>query len=95
MKRLVVALRLLGIGFLLHALMLVGADEITSFENGYIRTIRSLDQILKLYGADPEPAVMALPAWLSPAFAWVLSLPGWGAFAVIGVVLAAIFRVRD
>ena len=95
MQRLAVVPRLIGILFMLHALMLLGADEISSIENGGIRTIRSLEHILTLYRADPEPLLMALPAWLSVGFAWILSLPGWGVLAAIGAVLAAVFRARD
>jgi hypothetical protein len=95
MQKLVIVPRWLGIGLLLHALMLLGADEISSIENGGIRTIRSLGRILTLYRADPEPLLMSLPAWLSVALAWILALPGWGVLAVVGAALAIIFRARD
>ncbi len=95
MQKLVIVPRLLGIGLLLHALMLLGADEISTIENGGIRTIRSLGRILTLYRADPEPLLMSLPEWLSTGLAWVLALPGWGVLAVIGAALAVIFRTRD
>lgn len=87
--------RIIGMLFLLHALMLLGADEISTIENGGIRTIRSLGRILTLYRADPAPFLEVLPGWLSAAFGRVLSMPGWGVFAVIGGVLAALFRARD
>jgi len=95
MQKLIIVPRLLGIGLLLHALMLLGADEISSIENGGIRTIRSLGRILTLYRADPEPLLMSLPGWLSVGLAWVLSMPGWGVLAAIGAALAVIFRARD
>jgi len=95
MQKLAVIPRLVGILLLLHALMLLGADEISSIENGGIRTIRSLGRILTLYRADPEPLLMALPGWLSAALGWVLSLPGWGVLAAVGAALAAFFRARD
>ncbi len=95
MQKLVIVPRLLGIGLLLHALMLLGADEISTIENDGIRTIRSLGRILTLYRADPEPLLMSLPEWLSTGLAWVLALPGWGVLAVIGAALAVIFRTRD
>src|SRR5262245_21793808 len=94
-QKLIVAARLLGILLMLHALMLLGADEISTIENGGIRTIRSLEQILTLYRADPEPSLASLPEWLAGALSWVLSLPGWGVLATIGAALAAIFRSRD
>ena len=94
-QKLTVVPRLLGILLMLHALMLLGADEISTIEAGGIRTIRSLARILTLYRADPEPFLMSLPEWLAGAMAWVLSLPGWGVLAIIGGALAAIFRARD
>ena len=95
MQKLVLVPRWLGILLLLHALMLLGADEISSIENGGIRTIRSLGRILVLYRADPEPLLMSLPAGLSAGLAWVLSMPGWGVLAVVGAALAVVFRARD
>lgn len=95
MQRLAIVPRLLGILLLLHALMLLGADEISSIENGGIRTIRSFGRILTLYRADPEPFLMSLPEWLAGGVGWVLSLPGWGVLAAVGAVLAAVFRARD
>ncbi len=95
MQKLAIVPRLFGILLLLHALMLLGADEISSIENGGIRTIRSFGRILTLYRADPEPFLMSLPEWLAGGLGWVLSMPGWGVLAVIGGVLAAVFRARD
>ena len=95
LAKLAVIPRIIGILLLLHALMLLGADEISTIENGGIRTIRSLGRILTLYGANPAPLVEALPAWPSAALGWVLSMPGWGVFATIGGALAALFRAQD
>ena len=95
MKRLAVFLRMVGMLFLAHALMLVGADEISTIENGGIRTIRSLARILALYGADPAPFVMGLPTWLAGAVNWLLAVPGWAVFTLIGAALAAVFRARE
>jgi len=95
MKRLVAFLRIVGMLFLAHALMLLGADEISTIENGGIRTIRSAAQILTLYGADPAPFVMNMPEWLATAMNWVLALPGWGVLTVLGGTLAAVFRSRE
>jgi hypothetical protein len=95
MRKLIPVPRWFGILLMLHALMLLGADEISSIENDGVRTIRSLGRILMLYRADPEPFLMSLPEWLSASLAWVLSLPGWGVLAAVGAVLATIFRARD
>ena len=78
MRIVLIVLQWTSIVFIAHALMLIGADEITTLERGGILTIRSLQQILVLYNADPT-------AWLSttmPAIAAikmasiVLSIPG-------------------
>ena len=95
MKKLAVVLRIAGMLFLAHALMLVGADEISTIENGGIRTIRPLARILTLYGADPAPFVMGLPDWLAGAANWLLAVPGWAVFTLIGAALAAVFRARE
>jgi hypothetical protein len=94
MAKLIVVPRILGMLFLAHALMLLGADEITTIEMGGIRTIRSLDTILTLYGVDPKPWLMTLPGWLAGALTTVLSWPGWAVLAGIGSVLAYVCRDR-
>ena len=94
MAKLIAVPRILGMLFLAHALMLLGADEITTIEMGGIRTIRSLDTILTLYGADPKPWLMTLPQWLAGALSTAISWPGWAVFAGVGAVLAYAFRDR-
>jgi len=93
-KVVAVPLRIVGMLLLAHALMLVGADEISTIENGGIRTIRSLDAILTLYRADPKPLLMGLPESAASALTVVMSLPGWLVLAVMGAVLAYAFRDR-
>ncbi len=88
-------LRILGMLFLAHALMLLGADEISSLEMGGVRYIRPLDAILVLYGADVKPFAMALPEWLQSAVLFLIWLPGWAVFAGIGGLLAGLFRTRE
>jgi hypothetical protein len=96
MKKYVVAgVRVLGIVLVAHALMLLGADEIATIEAGGIRTIRSLEYILTLYGADPKAWNMNLPAPLATAAVSIMSLPGWAVLAAIGGVLAFIARQRE
>jgi hypothetical protein len=58
-----------------HALMLIGADEITTIESGGFRTIRTLEHILTLYGADPKAWGMVLPSPIAMAVVAILSLP--------------------
>jgi hypothetical protein len=94
-KGILIGLRFTGIVFVAHALMLLGADEVSSIEAGGVRVIRSLDRILTLYGADPKPLEMALPAWLSEPFVVLFSLPGWAVFGIVGGVLSFIARNSD
>jgi len=95
MKYLLLALRVLGILLVVHALMLIGADEISTIEAGGVRTIRSLDHILTIYRLDPKPWVASLPAVLQGSFGFVLSLPAWGVLVVAGVLIGFVARVRE
>jgi len=96
MSRIIVtAVRILGLVLIAHALMLIGADEISSIEAGGIRTIRSLGHILTLYGADPMTWLLAMPAALQRAFTAILALPGWAVLAGLGGLLALLTHVRD
>ena len=88
-------MRVLGIVLVAHALMLIGADEITTLETGGVRTIRTLEHILTLYGADPKAWNMDLPAPLVMAAAAIMSLPGWAVLAAIGGVLGIVARPRE
>jgi hypothetical protein len=89
-RRVVSGLRILGILIFAHALMLLGADEISTIEKGGIRTIRSLGDILTLYGADPD-------GWNSApsVVGFVLALPGWGVLAALGGLIVFVTRRRD
>jgi len=78
-----------------HALMLIGADEITTIESGGFRTIRTLEHILTLYGADPKAWGIVLPAPIAMAVVAILSLPGWAVLAAIGGVLSFVARPHE
>ena len=95
MARLLVICRILGILLVAHGLMLLGADEISTIENGGLRTIRSLDTILTLYRADPKPLLTALPVGLGQGLGAVLSLPGWGVLFAVGGLMAFAARERN
>ena len=95
MRSLFASLRVLGIILVAHGLMLLGADEISTIENGGLRTIRSLDTILALYRADPKPWLMALPAAVSHGAEAAFSLPGWLVLFVVGGGLVFVTRGRD
>jgi hypothetical protein len=94
-KYFVAGIRVLGIVLVAQALMLLGADEIATIEAGGVRTIRSLEYILTLYGADPKAWDMALPAPLAMAAVMIMSLPGWAVLAALGGVLAFVTRQRE
>jgi hypothetical protein len=94
-KYLLASVRIVGIILVAHALMLIGADEISTLEAGGVRMIRSLGTILMLYGADPISWLESLPQPLAGIVSTVLSWPGWGVLVVIGGVLSAAARPRD
>ena len=95
MKYLLLVLRVLGILLIVHALMLIGADEISTIEAGGVRTIRSLDHILTIYRLDPKPWEASLPPMLQGIFGWVMSLPAWAVLTVAGVLIGFVARVRE
>jgi hypothetical protein len=93
-KYFIIGMRILGIVLVAHALMLIGADEITTIESGGVRTIRSLEHILALYGADPKTWALGLPAPFARAVAAIMVLPGWAVLAAVGV-LGIVARPRE
>ena len=95
MKYLLFALRLLAILLIAHALMLIGADEITTIEAGGVRTIRSLDHILTIYRLDPKPWETALPVMVQGLAGRVMSLPAWAVLAGLGVAIGFLARARE
>ena len=90
-----VVMRLISLILIVTALMLLGADAVTSLERGGDLTVRSLGTIWGLFN----------PASLNAAKSWVqnhaafmaqgvyssLALPGWAVTGVIGVILAFVF----
>jgi hypothetical protein len=88
------ALNWLGLILVAHSLMLLGADEITTIEEGGILTVRSLGRILTLYGADPLPWLGALSGVPASALASVLSWPAWAVLFFAGGFTALVTRER-
>lgn len=90
-----VFLRLVSLVLIVIALMLLGADAVTSLEKGGEVTVRSLDTVWGLM----NPGVLdAFKRWVQDNAAFAarfvysfLGLPGWGVAGVIGVILAFIF----
>ncbi len=94
-----VILRLLSLVLVVAALMLLGADAVTSLENGGKIMVRSLDQVWSLFDKSAVIAFHAwctahLPGFLARGLFAVLSLPGWAATGVPGIILAFLFGRR-
>ncbi|HTP77504.1 MAG TPA: hypothetical protein VMJ73_11060 [Rhizomicrobium sp.] len=91
-----VILRIVSLLLIVAALMLLGADAISSLENGGKLIVRSLDQVWSLFD---KPGVDAFHVWLGrhlpgPLPAWIgaiFSIPAWAATGVPGAVLAFLF----
>lgn len=91
-----VALRFVSLVLLVIALMLLGADAVTSLEKGGQVTVRSIEQVWALLGPG---SIGSFKLWLahslpSPVPGWidaVLTLPAWALTGVLGVVLAFVF----
>ena len=89
-------LRFVSLVLLVIALMLLGADAITSLVRSGQITVHSIDQVWTYLGAS---SIGHFKAWLahtlpSPMPAWfysVLALPAWAFSGVLGVVLAFLF----
>ena len=96
------ALRLISLVLIVIALMLLGADVLTSLEKGGIITVRSIDQVWMIVDKAGDASFKAwlakdLPAFVTSGFNAIIALPGWAVSGVIGVILAFAFgrRVAD
>jgi hypothetical protein len=84
-------LRWLSLVLVVLAVMLMGADLVSSLEKGGAIFLRSFAQVLMLFGADSLTWVQGnLPQPLAGACETVLSWPGWLVIGVPGGVLAAL-----
>jgi hypothetical protein len=90
-----VLLRLISLVLIIAALMLLGADAVTSLEKGGDVTVRSLSTVWGLL--DPG-SLDGFKAWVQNHAAFAaqfvysaLGLPGWSITGVLGVILAFIF----
>ncbi|MGB8364261.1 MAG: hypothetical protein ACLQUZ_08930 [Rhizomicrobium sp.] len=97
-----VALRFVSLILIVFALMLLGADLVTSLEKGGVITVRSIEQVWMLLNKSSAVAFTAwlqhsLPVLVSGWISRVLSLPAWSLTGVLGVILAFLFgrRVAD
>ena len=93
-----VFMRLISLILIVAALMLLGADAVTSLEKGGELTVRSLDTVWMI--VNPA-SLFTVKTWLhdhaafaaQPVYSF-LSSPGWGVTGVIGVILAFVFGRR-
>lgn len=91
-------MRFLSLVVVVIALMLLGADLVTSLENlekgGHI-TVRSLAAIWSLLDQGGLEAfrhwASQLPGFLVAAIDWLLGIYGWFAVGVIGMAMAFFF----
>jgi hypothetical protein len=90
-----VAMRLISLVLILLALMLLGADAVTSLEKGGEITVRSLDAVWGIIDAN---GLAHFKSWVQHDLPFLartvyssLALPGWAVAGVIGVILAFVF----
>ena len=91
-------IRWLSFIWIVLALMLLGADIVSTLEAPGTVVVRSLDRILMLFQLDAKPFVEAnFATWLvSPSLA-VLASPSWATLGILGVLfslLAQAFRSK-
>ena len=77
------------------ALMLLGADIISTLEAGTGVIVRPMDKVLLLFGLDGKPWIQAsFSTAVANALLAVLSLPGWATLGVVGVLFMLLFPPR-
>ena len=90
-----VTMRLIALFLIVCALLLLGADAVTSLERGGEITVRSLDAVWSLLDKGSLEAfkgwVQNHAAFMAQAVYSFLVLPGWAVTGVIGVILAFVF----
>ncbi len=73
------------------AIALIGADGVTSLEQGE-PVIRSTASLLSILDIDGFAIAEAAPAGISQALTTIMKLPLWSVLGIIGIVLTLIFR---
>ena len=90
-----VLMRLSSLILIVAALMLLGADAVTSLEKGGEITVRSAGTVWALFDANSLNAFKSWVQHTMPAMAQgvysALALPGWAVTGVLGVILAFVF----
>ncbi len=90
-----VLFRLISLILIVIALMLLGADVVTSLEHNQV-TVRSVEQVWALFDMQSVNAFKTwthdtLPGWLAGWVYGVLSMWAFGVSGVLGVILAFLF----
>ena len=85
-----VIFRLIGLLLIVLALMLLGADLVSTLEKNGETVIRSFDQILMLFGLD---ASLWVQQHVSP-LRIVLFWPGWAVLGIPGIFLGMVSAGR-
>ena len=89
-----IVLRLLGLLLIVLALMLLGADVVSTLEKNGDIVIRSFDQILMLFGIDAVPwSQRSLGPLFARVVAIVFSWPGWAVLGLPGILLGMLAAV--
>lgn len=91
-------MRLIALIMIVTALVLLGADALTSLEKGGEITVRSFDMVWSLLA----PASLAqFKSWVQNHLPFMaqsvysaMAIPGWGLIGVVGVLIAFIFGRR-
>ena len=94
-----IVLRVISLILVVLALMLLGADAVTSLENNGDITVRSLETVWGIADASGLEWFKAfvnnnLPGFLAGWIFSALSAAGWAVTGVVGVVLAFLFGRR-
>jgi hypothetical protein len=93
------ALRFVSLVLIVIALMLLGADMVTSLQKGGQIAVRSIEQVWRFLGPASVGGAKSwversLPSPLPDFFYSVLALPAWALTGVLGVVIAFLFGRR-
>jgi len=90
--------RVLSLVVIAAALMLLGADALSSLESGEMH-MRSFSEALDLVNPGLAGSFQAWSentlSFASPVLPGLMSAPAWIPVGIIGLVLAFLFRIRD
>jgi hypothetical protein len=94
-----IVFRIISLVLIVVALMLLGADAVTSLENNGGITVRSLETVWGILDKGSLASFKSFASNNFPGFlaSWIFALlgsPGWAVTGVIGVFLAFIFGRR-